>query len=222
MARANRVTPEGQIVADPGRGLFMGNRGILHDAEGRILAPFRHRNWVCCVTAFKGRRREIMAPGRYTELFFLDEAVALAAGHRPCGECRRADYAAFRSAWAAANGTDLPTPRAMDRALHAARVTPRQRGQRRHEADLAALPDGTFIAGDAAPLMVLGARLLPWTPAGYGAPCPRPTGGRVAVLTPAPTVAVLRAGYRPVLHCSAGMVPPGRGEVADGSAEGAG
>lgn len=224
MARQNRVTPEGEIIAHPGRGLFMGNRGILHDGGGRIVAPFRHRNWVCCVTAFRGRNRTVMAPGRYTELFFLDEAVALAAGHRPCGECRRQDYAAFRASWAAATGDGLPDAPEMDRALHAARIAPRKCTQRTFEAEIGDLPDGTFIRAESGPAVILGGRLLPWSPEGYGTPRPRPATGRVTVLTPAPSVAVLRAGYRPVLHPSAlaAAAAPAGTEVADRSAEDAG
>ena len=203
MARANRVTPEGRIIADPARGEFMGNRGILHDAAGTIRAPFRHRNWVCCVLSFKERRRTIMAPSRYTELFFLDEATALAAGHRPCAECRRADYERFRDAWAAATGA-RPSATEMDASLHSARVVPRLRIQRTHEAEIAALPDGAFIRFGAEPLLIRGDRLLPWAPEGYGPSMPRPSWGAVTVLTPAPTVAVLAAGYRPALHPTAG------------------
>jgi hypothetical protein len=200
MARQNRVTPEGRIVADPARGDFMGNRGILHDPAGSIVAPFRHRNWVCCVLQFKGRHREIMAPGHYTELFFLDEAVALAAGHRPCAECRRRDYNRFREAWAAAAGGALQSAKDMDAALHAARVVPRLRGQRTHEAEIASLPDGAFIGWQDRPVLVFGDRLLPWTPAGYGPAEARPAAGPVTVLTPVPTIAALAAGYRPALH----------------------
>lgn len=202
MARQNRVTPEGLIVADPAKGMFMGNRGCLHDESGNLLAPFRHRNWVCCVLQFKGRKRQIMTPGHYTELFFLDEATALAAGHRPCAECRRAEYDRFRAAWGAAFGA-APSAKEIDAALHEARIIPRLRVQRTYEADLTDLPDGTFIHREGRPALLLGDSLLPWAPSGYGAPVPRATSGRVTVLTPAPTVATLRSGYRPALHNSA-------------------
>ena len=199
MTLQNRVGPDGEIVADPARGLFLGNRGILHD-DRRQLGParWRHRNWVCCTLSFKERRRVPMTPGTYTELFFLDEAVALAAGHRPCAECRRADYQRFRDHWEEATGL-RPTPAEMDGALHAARAL---RGGRRlatWEAEADDLPDGTFIAGAA---LILGDRALPFGFAGYGPARPRPR-GRVTVLTPEPTVQVLGAGYRPVLHPSA-------------------
>lgn len=203
MALQNRVTPTGEIVADPARGLFMGNRGILHDDARRLgKARWRHKNWIICLLAFKGRRRDVMSPRRYTELFFLDEAVALAAGHRPCAECRRDRYRAFVAAWMAAAGHDGPPPRAreLDAALHAARIDPAIRRQRAYLADLAGLPDGVFVRLEDAPLLVLGDRLLPWTHGGYGGAVARPSGGPVCVLTPRPAVAAMTAGYRPELH----------------------
>src|SRR5919204_6549006 len=106
MPRQNRVTPFGEIVATPERGTLMGNRGVLHDGEGRIRRPWQLRRWLVCVLDLKGRKRRVMTPGRYTELFFLDEATALAAGHRPCAECRRARFLAFCSAWGTANPGD--------------------------------------------------------------------------------------------------------------------
>ena len=127
MPLQNRVTPRGDIVATPARGTLTGNRGILHDA-GRQLgaARWRHHRWICCRLDFKGRRRAVMAPGRYTELFFLDEATALAAGHRPCWECRREAFQDFQSAWRCAfGGADDVGAAAMDRILHRARVAPR-------------------------------------------------------------------------------------------------
>lgn len=201
MPRQNRVTPEGAIIATPARGLFLGNRGCLHDANGQIgAARWRHPHWIVCALSFKDRWRPIMAPGRWTELFFLDEAVALAAGHRPCAECRRAAYNRFRAAF---TPDPLPAPE-IDRRLHAARVT-RGRVQVTHPARIAGLPDGTFLRlpGQAAPLLVNGERLHPYSPEGYRTALPRPARGTVEVLTPAPTVAALKAGYVPVLHPSA-------------------
>jgi hypothetical protein len=203
----NRVTPEGEIVADPARGTCMGNRGILHDANGRLgAARWRHPHWICCRLAFKGRQREIMAPGRYTELFFLDEATALAAGHRPCYECRRADFQRFQAGWKHAfPDTDASAP-AIDRALHRARVEPRTRRQILYAAPLDGLPDGAFVLlpdEPSAPLLVLGDRLLCWRPSGYAPPRPRLAAIKVLVLTPRPTFAVLRAGYAVELHRSA-------------------
>lgn len=203
MARQNRVTPEGAIIADPARGLFTGNRGILHDAAGHVLVPWRHKAWICCAIEFKGWRRKVMSPGTWTELFFLDEATALAAGHRPCALCRRSDYNRFRQAWVAAGlGRDLHA-KDMDDILHKARIGPERRAKRCHVALSDSLPDGTFLRLSDGAAMVWGQSLLPWTPAGYDAPLPRPAGLAVTVLTPAPAVAVLGAGYRPALHPSA-------------------
>lgn len=200
MTLQNRVLPSGEIVALPVRGTFMGNRGIVH-GEDRALgrARWRHPHWICCTLSFKGRRRTPMTPGRYTELFFLDDAVALAAGHRPCAECRRADYLRFLDAWERAHGARPKAPE-VDRLLHAARIDPGTRCQRRHRAEVAALPDGTFLLHEDAPALVQGERLHPFGPRGYTPPVPRPRTGEVTVLTPAPLVEVLRAGYRPVLH----------------------
>lgn len=197
MTLQNRVLPTGEIVADPAHGLLMGNRGILHDNTRRLgIARWRHKNWVCCTLSFKGRKRRIMAPGRYTELFFLDEAVALAAGHRPCAECRRRDWLAFRDAIdPALRATDI------DAMLHAARVT-RTRRQIRHEAEADTLPAGCFVMHDGQPNLLRSADMLPYTPSGYLAARPRPV-GPVTVLTPRPSVAALAAGYGPRLHPSA-------------------
>ena len=195
----NRVTPRGEIVAHPARGTMMGNRGGRLRDEGRRLGARRwaSKAWICCVLSFRGRRREVMGPG-YTELFFLDEAVALAAGHRPCFECRRAAAEAFAAAWAEAQGpAHVPE---IDAALHAARL---QRDRRLVTVRMAmpAVPDGAFVEADG-PALVLGDALLPWRPEGYGGPLRRPE-GVAEVLTPAPTIEALRAGYAPDLHPSA-------------------
>jgi hypothetical protein len=198
MTLQNRVTPLGEIIADRARGTLMGNRGILHDAQQRLgVARWRHPHWIFCRLTFQGRRREVMAPRRYTELFFLDEATALAAGHRPCCECRRDDFLRFQAAWRRAFGQHASAP-AIDRALHQARVEPHSRRQIRFEAELDDLPDGAFVLlSDArSPLLVRGDRLHPWSPGGYG-PSRARCACRVSVLTPAPMIAVLRSGYRP-------------------------
>jgi hypothetical protein len=202
MPLRNRVLPTGEIVAIPLRGTLMGNRGILHGPDRTLgRARWTHPHWICCLLSFKDRHRTPMTPGRYTELFFHDEAVALAAGHRPCAECRRADHLRFLDAWESAHGT-RPRGAEIDRILHAARIDPQTRQPRRHEADLAALPKGTFLLHEDAPALVLGDRLHPFGPQGYGPALPRPPSGQVEVLTPGPLVAVLQAGYRARLHPS--------------------
>jgi hypothetical protein len=212
MPLQNRVTPEGEIIATPHRGLLMGNRGGAFHLPGRLLGPRRwvSRQWIACVLEFKGRHRQVMQPNAYTELFFLDEATALAAGHRPCFECRRADAERFASLWAKAQGLrvrrELAT--AIDEALHAERLD-RQGRKRTFRARRADLPNGTFIRygrsrGGEHAFLVTGAGLLAWTPSGYASlVIPAEIGEDVEVLTPPSIVAVLAAGYRPLLHPSA-------------------
>jgi hypothetical protein len=200
VTRQNRVTPLGDLVAAPSRGLVYGNRGCLHDEHGRIRRAYQVRRWIACRLEFRGRRRaSLMQPGRYTELFFLDEATAFAAGHRPCAECRRADYERFRSL------LGLERVDAIDERLHAERLD--GTGRRVHRATVADLPDGAFVLRDREPWLVRGGELLRWTPSGYADREPRPTRGRVDVLTPPSLVSVLRAGWEgavPLLHPSAG------------------
>ena len=200
MPLQNRVQPDGEILADPTRGLFMGNRGILHDAARTLgKARWRHKAWVTCLLAFKGRHRNVMAPNRYTELFFLDEAVAFAAGHRPCAECRRADYTRFR---AAAGITSKIA--AFDTDLHQHRAVPRHYAQRRHQAPAATLPEGAFILSqEGIPQLLMRDALLPYAPSGYGAPVSRKGLGEVTVLTPEPLLVALREGYRLTLSTGA-------------------
>lgn len=206
MTRQNRVMPDGTILAVPVRGTLTGNRGILHDAAGQLgRARWRHPHWIACALSYSAVRRRVMAPGTWTELFFLDEAVALAAGHRPCALCRRSDYLAFRSAWCRAFG-DVPPADGIDRHLHAARLCRTTRAQKTFEAEAATLPDGTFIRQNTASALLLGPSALPFAPGGYGPPRLRPA-GRVTVLTPQPLIAVLAAGYRPRLHASADQPP---------------
>jgi hypothetical protein len=207
----NRASPSGDVVASPARGTLMGNRGRLHDGSRRVvrrLVP-GYRAWVTCRLEFKGRRRTVMAPGRYTELFFLDEATALAAGHRPCGECRRADHRRFKDAWLLGNpgrGLRAAAPiAALDRELHRDRVAPDGR-QRRYSARLGGLPDGVFVSrpGDGAEaLLVWRGGLRPWSAGGYGPARSRRDSEEVTVLTPRSTVATIAAGYIPGVHQSA-------------------
>lgn len=200
----NRMTPIGEIDAVAARGLFTGNRGVLHD-DAYTLRPARwkHRNWIICVLQFKGRHRQVMTPRRWTELFFLDEAVAFAAGHRPCAECRRQAYNDWMAAFTDGLGRARPSAPEADAILHGQRAVPGARRLCRHTARLEDLPDGAFVlATDDRPALVLGDRLLPWSHTGYGAPLPR-SPGSVALLTPPGSVAAFRAGYRPRLHPSA-------------------
>jgi len=202
MSRQNRVTPLAEIVAAPGRGLLTGNRGCLVDGRGQMTGRrWTSTAWIACTLAYKGVRRPLMQPRTWTELFFLDEAVALAAGHRPCALCRRGDYRRFQEAWASASGATCGA-KDIDRALHRARLTP-ERHQCRHGAVICALPDGSFILQGGTPMLIRGAWLFPYRPDGYGPPVRRPGDGTAEVLTPAPTVAALGAGYRPLFHPSA-------------------
>ena len=202
MPLQNRVTPFGDLVAVPERGMLMGNRGVLHDEARRIVRFSRGRRWICCLTEFKARRRPVMAPGRYTELFFLDEATALAAGHRPCVECRRADAMRFRAAWAQANGHDPGITFAQLDAWLADERLGESGAMRRWRTEGAALPDGAMGAVGGAAFLVEAGRLRPWSPAGYGPPRPMPE--EVDVLTPRSIVLAIGAGYAPIVHASAG------------------
>jgi hypothetical protein len=195
------VTPFGQIVAIDQRGLFMGNRGCLHRTPRVIARPWQVRRWITCALEHKGWVAPRWEPRRWTPLFFWDEAVALAAGHRPCALCRRADFDAWLDAWQAAFG-DRPRVDPLDRRLHAERLDGRE--QRRHRQAWADLPAGAFVAVDDSAALVLADRLVPWSVPGYGAPVDRPGRGDASVLTPRSTVDVLRHGYRPTLHPSAG------------------
>jgi hypothetical protein len=212
MALRNRATPQQEIIADPARGLVYANRGVIHDAHGEIRRRWGVRRWIACRLEFKGRRRTpLMQPGRYTELFFLDEATAFAAGHRPCGECRYEDYQRFSAMWQTLHPGQVGAD-AMDDQLHTERVDPATREQRRHEVPWADLPDGTFVSEDERPWLVLGAELLEWTPAGYvAARRTRPSTGTAVALTPSSLISLLRAGWEPAtvpfLHPSA---RPGR------------
>ena len=200
MTLQNRVLPTGDITADPARGTLTGNRGILHDDHHRLAtARWRHPHWISCSLEWKDTRRTPMTPGTWTELFFLDEAVAMAAGHRPCALCRSPAFRGFQAAWSRATGLPADAP-AIDRTLHAARVT-RDRTQVRHDVGLSTLPDGTFILWQGTPHLVRADLLHPFLPAAYGPPLPRPE-GIVTVLTPAPMVATLAAGYAPLIHPS--------------------
>jgi hypothetical protein len=204
MPLPNRVDPFGAIHAVPDRGLFMGNRGGCIHTPDQTLKPRRwtSQRWIICVLDFKGRKRPLMQPGLYTELFFLDEATALAGGHRPCYECRRPDALAFRAALDKAGRVSAREPVSRVDALIAGEIQSVMKGEcARETVDPATLPDGAFftLGGDAFVKWENMARA--WSFGGYGAPAPIPA--RAQRLTPRATCAALAAGYRPVLHPSA-------------------
>jgi hypothetical protein len=213
MPLQNRVDPFGQIIATPHRGTLMGNRGCLHDNADRPLRQYQVKRWIICVLDFKGRTRQPMPPGHYTSLFFLDEATALAAGHRPCAECQRERFAEFRRQWAAANpelaGGPAPLVDTIDAALHHERISDhfhqRDKVKRTYVEHLDALPDGAFVllGSSTTAYLVLGDALYPWSFAGYGEPLARPAGAQVHVLTPRSIVGALAHGYHADIHASA-------------------
>lgn len=199
----NRVLPTGEIVADPARGTLMGNRGCLH-GTGRALGAARWRSklWICCTLTWNDVRRDPMPPGRWTALFFLDEATALAAGHRPCAYCRRLDFLAYAAAWRSAQGlARRPWAHEMDARLHGERVAPRTRRQLTRPARCGDLPDGSMVRHDGTVGLISQRRFLPWASTGYDRPRALPD--RVELLTPPASVAALQAGYRVALHPSA-------------------
>jgi hypothetical protein len=195
----NRVTPGGELIAHPARGLVYGNRGCLHDESGRIRRRYNGKRWIACRLQFRGwQRGPLLQPGRFTELFFLDEATALAAGHRPCALCRREDYNRLVAIWSELHSDQVGAD-TIDAQLHAERVAPSSHAQRHHVAALDDLPDGAFVLHDDEPHLILGTNLLRWSPAGYAAREPRPTGSRTVLITPPSLVAVLRAGWEPLV-----------------------
>jgi len=203
MPLQNRVSPFGELLAVSACGTLFGNRGGRFHTDARTLTARRwvSRRWICCVLEFRGRHRDVW--GRfYTELFFLDEPTALAAGHRPCFECRREDAEAFAESWRkAARLGARPLADRMDEVLHDERL--RGRAKRLHRRAIDHLPDGAFIARDGEAFAIRGERLLQWTPQGYASREPRPRGLTVNVLTPPAILAVLSAGYRPRWHPTA-------------------
>ena len=198
MPLQNRVTPLGELIADPARGLVYGNRGCLHDDDGRIRRRFAVKRWIACRLEFKGwKRTQLLQPGRFTELFFLDEATAFAAGHRPCALCRREDYDRF-VAIVGARADEI------DERLHVERLDGSRR-RRLHPARMRDLPDGAFVLEDGEPWLVLDDGVRRWTPSGYTERRTRPDGDAV-LITPPSLVEVLRSGWQgsvPLLHPSA-------------------
>jgi hypothetical protein len=200
-AHRNRVTPTGEIVAIPLRGAWTGNRGNLHRGTD-IVRQWASPHWLICTLEWKGIRREQWVPRRLTWLFFHDEAVAFAAGHRPCALCRRASYNAFRSAWA--DGGPLPLHGELDGTLHEERLVAKTRTRRTHPVGWSELPDGAFVVMDGVPAVVRGGAVVAWSVEGYGERRRRPRSGEAEVLTPPSTLGVLRAGYPVQIDAAAG------------------
>jgi hypothetical protein len=203
MPLQNRVTPMGDIVAAPERGLFTGNRGIIHDPQTRTLLKRRwsSRAWLICTLHWRGVRRIVMGTRSWTELFFLDEATGLAAGHRPCFFCRRAAAQAFQRSFPMRGGPATAKAPDIDSALHAERLDGRRKRLHLLTAPPAKLPDGAMVLQDAVPYLMLGGLARPWSLRGYGAPgAPLDS---AELITPPSTIAALRAGYRPQVHPSA-------------------
>ena len=196
MPLRNRVTPYGEIVAIPERGTLMGNRGVIHADDGTHKREWQVRRWIACRLEFKGRKRPVRQPRRWTELFFLDEATALAAGHRPCAECRREDYRRWQAAWPyGETGAD-----AMDLVLHGSRLD--GKAKRTYTEALGSLPDGVIVERSGMPFLLAAGTLRPWSAAGYGAPERADVDERVTVLTPQATVTTIAAGYAVSRHPS--------------------
>lgn len=212
----NRVTPAGEIVATPHRGMFTGNRGILHNASKELTARrWTSSRWITCLLDFQGRKMELMAPHQWTQLFFLDEATAFAAGHRPCAYCRRADFNRFLAAWTAGNGRPEETGHArasaVDAVLHRERLTP-ARTKRTFAGRLGELPDGTMVILPHDPgevWLIWAGVLLQWSPGGYVHSSRLPATEAAQVLTPRSVVSAFSAGYRPSVHPSALLLLPG-------------
>jgi hypothetical protein len=193
MPLRNRVTPFGELIAAAERGLVYGNRGCLHDAEGNIRRRYNGKRWIACQLRFRDRRRSpLMMPGRFTELFFLDEVTAFAAGHRPCAECRRADYDRLTELWRELH-PDQRGADAIDAQLH------RERLEARRDAPIDQLPDGAIVVHEDAPALVLGSELLRWSPGGYDLRSPRPKRGRAQMITPPSLVELLGHGWAPLV-----------------------
>lgn len=204
----NRVNPQGDIIQTKARGAWLGNRGQLHGATKTILRPFKHKAWIICVLQFKNRHRQIMAPNLWTELFFLDEATAFAAGHRPCFECRRDAANQFKAAWLKGNpayGFNAKTPIGkIDDVIHTERIGADYQ-KITFTAAIAGLPDGTFIYINNAPYLLACNQLHHWTLSGYDESLPVPQ-GEVTVLTPYSIVQAFRAGYRPQMAIENGVL----------------
>jgi hypothetical protein len=196
----NRVDPFGNIIKSSARGSFMGNRGVIHNEYKEIIHAFRNKAWITCLLEFKGRKRTVMTPARWTELFFLDEATAFAAGHRPCFECRREDARRFKSYWIQANpsyGFDMRTSiSSIDEVLHRERMD-NEKKKVVHQRLAGEIPDGTFVVVDDEPYVLKNLEFYRWTPFGYENFIHLPKDSAVMVLTPNSIVNAFLAGYIP-------------------------
>lgn len=202
MPLQNRVTPEGDIIATPHRGLFTGNRGIIHDPKTKTLTRrWASKAWLTCVCEFRGRRREVMGDRSWTELFFLDEATALAAGHRPCFFCRSIDANRFSAAWEEGNGVTKVLAREIDAVLHRERLDGRAKRLHPLPMPLEQLPDGAMLQEGSESYLIAQGQALSWSPAGYRQA--RDKINDAMLLTPPSTVRALSAGYKAMLHPSA-------------------
>ncbi len=199
----NRVNPQGQIISTLARGAWMGNRGLLHDNQKNIVRPFKLKAWLICVLEFKDRKRQIMKPDRYTELFFFDEATAFSAGHRPCFECRRKDYDKFKSFWLKGNPehrfNEKTSIREIDKVIHRDRINADD-SKVTFKSNIGELPYGSFIEFEGESYVLSDKFHYHWTPFGYDKKIQLPSACEVKVLTPASTVQAFRAGYIPQIN----------------------
>lgn len=199
----NRVDPWGNIIRTAARGAWTGNRGILHDHEKQIRHNFKLKAWITCVLEYKGKRRQVMSPNTWTELFFLDEATAFSAGHRPCFFCRHSDATNFKQHWLKGNSqygfNEKTSIQEIDNILHRERLT-KNREKQTHTAPIDDLPNGTFISLDAGAYLVKDSQLHLWSPSGYVSAIERPASGEVTVLTPLSVVNAFKAGYIPEMR----------------------
>jgi hypothetical protein len=196
----NRVDPFGNIIKTEARGHWTGNRGVLHDDHQTLLRPFKLIAWITCKLEFKGRKRQVMAPNRWTELFFLDEATSFAAGHRPCAECRRQDFNKFKSFWLKGNPEyhfdEKTSIQEIDKILHKERIN-RNKTKITFEERIDNIPDGTFVLFNDNAFLFLDQLLFLWSPFGYEKGIALPDVNKLTILTPRSIVNTLRAGYLP-------------------------
>ena len=196
----NRVNPFGDLIKTEARGTWTGTRGVIHNDQQEIIRPFKLKAWITCKLEFKGRKRKVMSPNRYTELFFLDEATAFAAGHRPCCECRRDDFNNFKMYWLAGNPgynfSKKTSIREIDQIIHQERIN-KDRSKPTFEESIPAIPNGTFILFNNEPYLVSANRLHVWSPFGYTHSITLPDLDKLTVITPASIVNTFRAGYVP-------------------------